>query len=49
VEGEVAARVMKLEVLGQMVKVEEVLQVVALGRVGMEVVVLMQVVMEKRD
>lgn len=44
-----AARVKKLEVLGQMVKVEEVFQVVALRRVGMEVVALMQVVMERRD
>lgn len=44
-----AARVKKLEVLGQMVKIEEVLQVVALRRVGMEVVALMQVVMERRD
>lgn len=44
-----ASRVMKLEVLGQMVKVEEALQVVALRRVGMEVVALKQVVMERRD
>ena len=48
-EGEVAARVMELEVLGLMVKVEEVLQVVALRQVGVEVVALKQVAMERRD
>ena len=43
------ARVMKLEVLGLMVKVEEVLQVVALRQAGMKVVALKQVAMERRD
>ena len=49
VEGEVATWVMKLGVLDQMVRVEEVTQVVALTRVVMEVVAPKQVVMERQD